>query len=579
MAPRWNLQIHDKDALSPGYLFVAPYRKQDSVLDYKWIGPLIYDQHGDLIWSGAPMFNYVNTFDFRGVQVNGTQMASLIVHENDAAYLLDNTYELHQTIPMISEKDVPPSIWQILKDKNKKTNFHDFRVSEDGARAFMLTKLFENTTVEESKLVGYEGNCSVIWQGIKEVDISTNQTLFVWSAHGHIAMDEGTFALPSIDHECELEPPDGWGITHFNSIDRFANGDYLVSARHTDTIYRISQVSGAIIWRLGGVKSDFQFIGLPNSGFSRQHHARIQSQNVTHTTISLFDNAHSDNDDDVPTNRQSRGLLLSLNTFAEPMTASVIQEYNHPDAIIIPKRGSVQILPNNNAFICWSAASALTEHASDGRVLMEAHFELNVAGSYRGYKVLPWIGQPSSQPDVNGTVSECDGNACTIVYVSWNGATEVAKWNVYQANGSEDSAQLASFAFKSGFETRILFDGQADYVIVEGVDRENNILGRSQMCKTTEHEVSVASEASLGKTTILAFLCGIAVTVITSAAVWLTRWHKASITKYGLLAESDDEGDSDLEEEEFEHLRLGDLPLGLYSDQPPKASAHSAEQP
>lgn len=65
-APRWDLTIYNESALSPGYWFVAPY--QEVVQKRRggnWVGPHIYDQTGELIWSGAPLFNGFDVFGTR----------------------------------------------------------------------------------------------------------------------------------------------------------------------------------------------------------------------------------------------------------------------------------------------------------------------------------------------------------------------------------------------------------------------------------------------------------------------------------------------------------------------------------
>ena len=53
--------------------------------------------------------------------------------------------------------------------------------------------------------------------------------------------------------------------SHINSVTKFPNGAYLLSARHIDAIYKISQ-EGHIVLRLGGSNSDFRM--LSDSTFS-----------------------------------------------------------------------------------------------------------------------------------------------------------------------------------------------------------------------------------------------------------------------------------------------------------------------
>lgn len=60
--------------------------------------------------------------------------------------------------------------------------------------------------------------------------------------------------------------------SHFNAIDKFADGDFLVSSREIDTIFKISHIDGSIVWRLGGPKSDFRLHD--KAKFGAQHLVR-----------------------------------------------------------------------------------------------------------------------------------------------------------------------------------------------------------------------------------------------------------------------------------------------------------------
>src|ERR1700760_3689055 len=118
-------------------------------------------------------------------------------------------------------------------------------------------------------------------------------------------------------------------ITHFNSIDKFPDGDYLLSSRHTDTLYKVSHLDGSIVWRLGGVKSDFVFKD-HRAEFSRQHHSRVRGQNATHAWVTVFDNAIGSGQEEEASSEASWGLYLLLHTAVQPMTAEVLARYEHP---------------------------------------------------------------------------------------------------------------------------------------------------------------------------------------------------------------------------------------------------------
>ena len=74
----------------------------------------------------------------------------------------------------------------------------------------------------------------------------------------------------------------------------------------------------------------------------------------------------------------------------------------------------------------WGSQRQLTEYDSAGKELFNAALSLGYE-SYRTYR-LPWVGLPRSRPKV-AAVDE--PGAGTDAYMSWNGATEVATWELF----------------------------------------------------------------------------------------------------------------------------------------------------
>lgn len=479
-APKWDVTIYDPDAISPGYWFVAPYKDINQKDYQRWNGPYIYDGIGELIWSGAPMFKYYNTYDFRTAQVGGEQMATLISRKDEEGVIFDSSYQFNATVDMVGF--MPQWLRDSLGAGERLTNMHDFNVIDDGKRILMLTKVWENATVEESKAIGFNGNCTAKWQGLKEIDATTGEPLFEWSAHGHISLEEST-KEDKIRRVCNGKlGRGGWDILHLNSVDKFPDGDYLISARHADALYKISYRDGSIMWRLGGVKSDFELRG--NARFSRQHHARVHQQNQTHAVISVFDNARGDGRNEHPSNKYSRGLVLVLRTDTKSMTAEVLAEYRHPLDEYTFARGSVQLLEDDNVFICWSENTLVSEHTPDGNIIYQASFKLEGANSYRAYK-FPWVGRPHLPPDVHSIAESSGDNATTtLVHVSWNGCTDIASWNMYRTDAEGSHEELIASQARRGFETALSYRGHASFVVLEALDLHGEPLGRSNVQTT-----------------------------------------------------------------------------------------------
>ena len=287
--------------------------------------------------------------------------------------------------------------------------------------------------------------------GLLELDITTSppKVLFNFSLIDHIGFDETTYATEAIlNTECWK----GWDAHHCNAIDRFPNGDFLISCRHTDALYKISREHGSIIWRLGGTNSDFQLTG--NAKFSRQHHARVLEHNETHTLITLFDNARGEGID-AATHDYSRGLILSLHD----NVTKVVAEYARPDHGYATSRGSLEVLPGGNVFMGSTFHSRISEHSPDGTLLMKAKLPPQ-KNTYRSYKAA-WTGRPIDPPDVwsRATGSGTSSQLSTKVCMSWNGATEVTEWRVYRITPRGDKGDLVESVSKNGFETCLKSQG------------------------------------------------------------------------------------------------------------------------
>lgn len=191
-----------------------------------------------------------------------------------------------------------------------------------------------------------------------------------------------------------------WNYFHINSIDKDSEGDYLISARHYNAIFKINGSNGDIIWQLGGMKrSTFQIPS--NLEFAFQHDARFQYRSpdgeIEH--ISFFDNAaYSAPGREI--SPCSRGRYIELNNTAK--SSKEIHTYHAPNNLIAHTQGSFRFLPNGNKLANWGSAGALTEFADDGTILFHAYLDSypnkNVQ-SYRGFKA-NWTAVPSEEPAV-----------------------------------------------------------------------------------------------------------------------------------------------------------------------------------
>jgi hypothetical protein len=267
-------------------------------------------------------------------------------------------------------------------------------------------------------------------------------------------------------------------------VDKGKDGNYLISARYTNTIYKISGTDGSIMWRLGGQLSDFQL--LDGFNFTSQHHARIRSENETVTMITFFDNASDDEERQPPTSRCSSGKLVALYTTTSPMTAKLIRQWDRPDGLLTDRRGNNQVLPNTNVVLNWGDNGYLSEFTADGRHLLDAKYTSARFGNYRAYK-FNFTGSPEEPPALKTYAYGSGTSAADMVsvfYVSWNGATEVAKWNFYGSQDDSREFSMVGSAAKSGFETSYMSTTYLKYTYAEALSEDGRVLGKSGVEKT-----------------------------------------------------------------------------------------------
>lgn len=129
-------------------------------------------------------------------------------------------------------------------------------------------------------------------------------------------------------------------------------------------------------------------------------------------------------------------------------TATLLQGFASRDHIESPSQGNVQLLQqpqdDDHVFIGRGASAAFTEHDLDGNLLCETHFGASWffwferVKSYRAFKTFDWRAIPAGW-DPQARIDK------DRMYVSWNGATEVAFWKLQSWDGAANVTQDSWF--------------------------------------------------------------------------------------------------------------------------------------
>ena len=295
---------------------------------------------------------------------------------------------------------------------------HELQVLADGT--YFLIGLDTETVDMSQYIAGGSTSASVTGDAIQEFT-ANGDLIFQWRAWDHLnILDEQQF----IDLTSS-----GFDFTHMNSIDVDTDGNILLSSRNTSETTKIDRNTGAIIWRLGGVRSSFTFPNDPLNGPRNQHAVRMVSTNL----YTMFDDGNLHNPS------VSRGVEFQVDT--NKLTATVVWQYPPvPNtALYAYYMGNAQRLPNGNTLIDWAVGNLpkLTEIAPDG----SKAFEMNWVNQYEAYRVwrCPWHGV-ALQPYL---LVESYPDNVTLLFNQF-GDTNVAYYSIYGGPTSQSTNFLGN---------------------------------------------------------------------------------------------------------------------------------------
>jgi hypothetical protein len=339
------------------------------------------------------------------------------------------------------------SVRAIRAGDGLQTDLHDLQLT---ARGTALITAYQTTTADLSS-IGGSSKGRVSAGHVQEVELNTGRVLLDWNSLDHVEVDESFQPAPRTDQ--------GYDYFHLNSVAEMDDGNLLICARNTCTIYKVDRVTGKILWRLNGKRSDFDVSSAAR--FWWQHDARPHGSAV----ITVFDNAGPGKE------RQSRGLILSVDDAAKRV--ELRREFVHPAGFIAGTLGNVQLMSDGGAFIGWGSQSYFSQYGPDGRLLLDGELPIGVR-SYRAY-LADWVGRPADGPRIVAQANPAGGFA---VHVSWNGATEVARWTVLAGAGKSSLSAVGSQVW-TGFETAIAVNSEGPYFCAVALDATGRELGRS----------------------------------------------------------------------------------------------------
>jgi outer membrane protein assembly factor BamB len=422
----------DSPDSQPGKVFVAPKRGPTQQ------GPMIVDRNGTLVWF-HPLPGDEQAFDFRTQRYRDEPVLTWwqgrmrLYRGAGVGRIVDTSYRPVATVRAANGYEM---------------DAHEFEITPAGT-ALLISYVPVAWDLSE---LGGRHDAVVEDNVVQEIDVETGELLFEWHALGTIGLGESY--RPAPEEREQMHDP-----FHLNSVALDTDGNLIVSARHMNAIYKVDRDTGEVLWRLGGKDSDFEL--QPGAEFALQHDARRRADGA----ITMFDNV---SEDPKARGKASRGLALRLDERAG--TASVAGEWEHSAGLLSTTQGSMQSRDGGGTFVGWGGEQPyFTEFAADGRTLFDARFARADVESYRAYRA-PWSAHGEGRPSVVAT----SAGRRTSVWMSWNGATDVASWRVHPDRGPVRTGP------RRHFETAITLDAPASAVVVEALDASGAVLGRSE---------------------------------------------------------------------------------------------------
>jgi hypothetical protein len=289
---------------------------------------------------------------------------------------------------------------------------HDYQVLPGGDYYLITSPVTTNVDLTGLSLPLADGGAAPLGPGgiiedcvVDELD-PAGQVFWSWVASKHLdPVKDCTFPQVSMD----VPPPDGGVVAdvfHCNSVDVDpANGNLLISARHTDSVFYVDRVTGNILWKMGGAaytKDDAAYVSVKDP-FYRQHDGRLQTWKSTCSggsgQVSVFDDETERPDParavvyDVSVGPGDAGTGADCGAGAgDGGTTPATVAWQYIGKAPAQAMGSFRILADGSRVIGWGVATphytSFSEVDLAGRDLLDFNLDYaNLDGSYRAIKV------------------------------------------------------------------------------------------------------------------------------------------------------------------------------------------------
>lgn len=297
--PRATAQGSDT---TPGYL----------ALSYPG-GPVIVDNAGTVRWYLASPDPGLNSFQ---------------AHPNGRYTLFGSTDSPRQYRVL----DELGAVVDTLVCVGYPTRFHDLVVMPGGDYWISC----DETRIMDLTSLGGLDSVDVTWSVIQHV-AADGTLLFEWKSADHFDVSD----IPASERT-------GGSVnaTHGNGIAVDSDGHVLISSRTLNEITKVHVPTGAILWRLGGLRNQFTFVNDAKGTFERQHGLRVAGP----AQIQVLDNGVA---------APSRFIRYLINPVT--LTALAVMDFRDSPTTFTPVGGSTAYYGNGYGLVSFGRAGRVVE--------------------------------------------------------------------------------------------------------------------------------------------------------------------------------------------------------------------------
>ncbi len=416
-----------------GAILVSP-RPDPRRNPHEQFGLMLISSTGKLLWY---LPRPAKVHDLKAVRYRGQPMLAYFERTDGGFYqLLDEHYR---------------PVARIRADGGP-TDEHELRIAADGTAL-----LGSDPIVRGGRLYNYVA---------QRIDIASRAVRWRWAALDHVALGDSFEAKP---HGVP------WDYFHGNAIDPPTADDptVMVSARNTSALYGIDPQTGATRWILGGKRDQFHLRRHPKWVFCTQHDA----QRLPGDRLLLFDNggAHIAADPRCPLH-PARALLFRMDVKRKRIRLlhswSSVGLAKSGGGLLSGWVGSAALLPGDAMLVDWGQVPRVSEMGRDGRE------NLLLRLRYWSYRAGPahWVGRPDGVPAM---VARRSGQHVSV-WASWNGATEIRRWQVLAGFAADVLAPVGAPVPFEDLETRIVVRTGQPWVAVRALAADGSVLGTAK---------------------------------------------------------------------------------------------------